>query len=89
VQCVCISAFDFEGAYVQEDIQQQYLQMNAVTNRPVSRLSGILADGTTWGHVTGSCDLLVYSDWVDGREFWKIDTWEFILYTMFDSWEQL
>ncbi|WAR24127.1 GLIS3-like protein [Mya arenaria] len=39
--------FTFDGAYhimSQEEAQQQFLQMNAV-DRPVSRLSGIMADG--------------------------------------------
>lgn len=44
------SGFDFEGAaYLgmpTDEVQQQFLQMNAV-DRPLSRLSGIMADGTT------------------------------------------
>lgn len=44
-----VSGFDFDGAsYLgmpPEEVQQQFLQMNAVEHRPVSR--GILADGST------------------------------------------
>jgi len=42
------SGFEFEGPYMMptEEVGQQFLQMTAV-DRPVSRLSGIMADGTT------------------------------------------
>jgi len=47
--CYLLAEFQFDGPYPilqQDEVQQQFLQMNAV-DRPVSRLSGILADGTT------------------------------------------